>query len=463
MGKKLSRRNFLAGTAGTTAGVMAAGLGGGKANAAQSVVHKPTILVESMAELPPKRGLRGVIIGGGWGGLTMAKHLKRRVPEMEVILIERRSVFMSCPVSNLWLADIIDYKFLIHSFVDAARNNNYTFFNATVIDVDREQKRIYTERGYVDYDYLVLSPGIDYDYDDIGVHEPEHKQAVMTHFPAAFKPGSEHITLKRKVDSFRRGIFLLTVPSGNYRCPPAPYERACMIAAVFKRKKLPAKVVLLDNNHDIKIKGEGFHAAFDELYKDYIEYYPSMKVRGVDVENKILLEDIEDFPFEDAAIYPRIRGARIVETMGIVSETSPQMEARISQYRNNLIDDFHVYVIGDSRSTGYSKSGSTAQAEARFVAKVIAGRIAGHEIEWESPYTSCYSMVAADPAMAIYFGSEYLPPMADITALSMEYTINQWMDSGAAFAWRDRNMNRSVDMGDEMIGWALTHYAEMFR
>ncbi len=462
MKKKLSRRKFLKGTAGATAGMVAAGLDRKSADAARASTRKPTILVENKAELPAKTGLRAVVVGGGWGGLTIAKYLKLRVPEMEVVLIERRAMFISCPISNLWLAALVDFDFIIHSFIDAARNNNYTFFNATVLDVDREKRKVYTEKGYLEYDYLVLSPGIDYDYDAIGVHDPEHKHALMTHYPAAFKPGSEHITLKAKVDNFTGGLFLLTVPSGNYRCLPAPYERACMIASVLKRKKIKGKVILLDHNHDIKIKGEGFHVAFEELYKDYIEYYPSITIVGVDVEKKTVIDEFDDYKFEDAAIYPRIRGARLIETLGLVSKTSPQKEARINQYRNNLIDDMRVYVIGDSRSTGYSKSGSTAQAEARFVAKVIAGRIKDEEIEWESPYTSCYSMVGAEPMEAIYFGSQYLPPQADITAMSMERTIASWTDTGAAFAWRDRNMNRSEEMGREMIGWALTHYAEMF-
>ncbi len=434
----------------------------GAAHAAKSPVIKPNIIVDQQAELPTPSGLRAVVVGGGWGGLTIAKHLKMHSPELDVVLVERRAVFISCPISNLWLADVVDYDFITHSFLDAARNNNYTFFNATVLDVDREIRRVFTEKGHIDYDYLVLSPGIDYDYDAIGVHDPDQKHALMANFPAAFKPGSEHLTLKRKVDNFEKGLFLLTVPSGNYRCMPAPYERACMIASVFKRKKLSAKVVLLDFNHDIKIKAEGFHAAFDELYKDYIEYYPSITVVGVDVENKTVIDEFDDYTFDDAAIYPRIRGARLIETLGLVNDASPQMEARINQYRNNIIDDERVYVIGDSRSTGYSKSGSTAQAEARFVAKVIAARIKGEEIAWESPYTSCYSMVSADPMEAIYFGSEYLPPQADITAMSMERTIASWTDTGAAFAWRDRNMQRSADMGQEMIGWATTHFKEMF-
>jgi NADPH-dependent 2,4-dienoyl-CoA reductase/sulfur reductase-like enzyme len=422
----------------------------------------PTVLVAKKAGLRDADGLRAVVVGGGWGGLTIAKHLKVNSPEMDVVLVESQAVFLSCPISNLWLAGLVDTDFITYSFLDAAKNNNYTYFNATVIDVDRDKRKVYTEKGYIDYDYLVLSPGIDYDYGAIGVHDPAEQLALMTHFPAAFKAGSEHLTLKRKVDSFEGGVFLLTVPSGNYRCLPAPYERACMLASVFKRKKIKGKVILLDFNFDIKIKKEGFHAAFDELYKDYIEYYPSITIVGVDVERKTVIDEFDEYPFDDAAIYPRIRASKLIETLGLVNKASPQKEAWIDQYRNNVVDDLRVYVIGDSRPTGYSKSGSTAQAEARYVAKVIAARAKGEEVPWESPYTSCYSMINAEPMEAIYFGSEYLPPQADITPMSMERTIASWIDTGAAFAWRDRNMNRSEEMGEAMIAWARSHYDEMF-
>ena len=472
MKKKLTRRNFLLGTAGASAGIAFTGVDGttpladvdpttGKMRG-KIPVRPPTLIVENKAELPPRRGLRAVVVGGGWGGLTIAKHLKLQTPEMEVVLIERRSLFMSCPISNLWLAGLVDFDFITHSFVDASRNNNYIFFHATVLDVDRDKKIVYTERGYMEYDYLVLSPGIDYDYAAIGVHDVQERQELMRQFPAAFKPGSEHITLKQKVDNFERGLFVLTVPSGNYRCLPAPYERTCMIASVFKRKKIPAKVLLLDHTHDIKIKGVGFHAAFDELYKDYIEYVPSVSLIKVNVEGKSVSDEFDEYRFDDAAIYPRIRASRLIEHLGLLQDASPQMEARIDMHRNNIHDDRHVYVIGDSRSTGWSKSGSTAQAEARYVARVIANRIKGVEIPWESPDTSCYSMVGAEPMEAIYFGSKYLAPQSAGTAMDNERFRDYWIDTGAAFAWRDRNMNRSRDMGDEMIGWALTHYAEMF-
>ncbi|MDE0206798.1 MAG: FAD-dependent oxidoreductase, partial [Candidatus Tectomicrobia bacterium] len=104
-------------------------------------------VINKKAELPEPKGPRAIVVGGGWGGLTMAKHLKLQSPEMDVVLVETHSVFISCPISNLWLAGLVDQGFITHSFIDAATNNNYIFFNATVMDADREKRRVYTDKG----------------------------------------------------------------------------------------------------------------------------------------------------------------------------------------------------------------------------------------------------------------------------------------------------------------------------
>jgi NADPH-dependent 2,4-dienoyl-CoA reductase/sulfur reductase-like enzyme len=455
-----SRRDLLKGAA----GALAAGLGTAATAGAAPAREAPLLpgVMGQPANLPKPKGPRVVVLGGGWGGLTISKYLRREYASFDVVMIDSRPSFMSCPMSNLWLAGIVDYEFLCHSYLDAARRHGYIFFNATMIDADRERRIVYTDQGWLKYDYLVLAPGIDYDYDAIGIHDPREVSRLMQEHPAAFKPGSEHLTLKRKIEEFSRGLFVLTVPSGNYRCLPAPYERACMVAAVFKRKKLPAKVLLLDHNPDIKIKKAGFHAAFEELYKDYLEYVPSVDITGIDLSRKIIQGQLEDYSFDDASIYPRIRASRIIETLGLLNPYSPQKEAWIDQYRNNVVDDPRVYVIGDSRPMGYSKSGSTAQMEGKYVAKVIAGVEQGKEVPWEAPYTSCYSMVNADPPEAIYFGSEYLPPVAALTAASQERIVEKWIEFGTAFAWRDERSQRTADMGQAMIEWGRAHYREMF-
>ena len=223
------------------------------------------------AALPKARGPRLVVVGGGTSGLTIAKYAKKEYPAFDVVLVEKRDMYSSCFSSNLWYAGLINLEFLAdHSFLDAARNNHYTYFNATVTGLDRAGRKLVTSEGEIDYDFLVLAPGISYDYARIGVSDAEAITTLRTTYPPGFISTTEHVTIRRKVQEFEGGVFVQCVPSGNYRCLPAPYERACMIASYFKKNKIKGKVLVLDANPDITIKKDGFHAAFNELYKDII-------------------------------------------------------------------------------------------------------------------------------------------------------------------------------------------------
>ncbi|MEJ2344793.1 MAG: FAD-dependent oxidoreductase [Gammaproteobacteria bacterium] len=449
-GVGVSRRAFLK-LSGTTAAAVAAGGCAGIAGSVAAGGTAPSAATRSLsrrAHLPKAAGQRVVVVGGGWSGLTIAKYIKKEDPNLDVVLVEKRATFMSCPISNLWLAGLVDLEFLTHSFLDAASNNGYTFFNATVADVDRVSRRVYTEQGFVDYDYLVLSPGIDYDYPAIGVSAPEQIYALKTRYPAAFIPGSEHLSLKNKLMDFDGGIFLLTVPSGNYRCLPGPYERTCMVASVLKRDKIPGKVVLLDANPDITIKRDGFHAAFRELYKDYVEYVPSVKITGVDVQRRVVHSEFGDYPFQDAAIYPRVRASTLIETLGLVDPASPQKEARIDPFFYHVEGDERVFVAGDSRPMPYSKSGNTANSEGKFVAAVVAARANGKDVgKWRSPHTICYSMVNADPMEAISVDAQYA---------YNEKTKSFGFDKVKLFEDRD------AAKGAATLEWARGLYRDMF-
>jgi sulfide dehydrogenase [flavocytochrome c] flavoprotein subunit len=408
MNDNISRRNFLKATGATTvAAATGGGLAGLASGTASAATKAPAAVLGNKADLPKAKGPRVVVVGGGWSGLTMAKYLKKENPKFDVVLIEKRATFMSCPISNLWLADVVDLKFLTHSFLDAAKNNNYTFFNATVVDVDRTNRKVYTEQGYVDYHYLVLAPGIEYNYSSFGVTDPEDEYALKTKYPAGFMPGSEHLSIKNKLDEFEGGVFMLTVPPGNYRCLPGPYERACMVSAIFKKNKIKGKVVLLDANPDITIKKDGFHNAFNKFYKGILEYKPGSEIKHIDVAKKEVHTEFDTYKFDDAALYPRVRASRLIEQVGLADPESPQMEAKIDPFKYHAVGDEHVYVTGDARPMPYSKSGNTSNSEAHYVAKVIAAHAAGREIPWESPNTICYSGVTIDPLQSISVDAHY--------------------------------------------------------
>ena len=60
--------------------------------------------ISSAMMTPSRKPQRVVIIGGGFAGATAAKYLRMWSPDLEVILIEKKSAFVSCPQSNLVLS-----------------------------------------------------------------------------------------------------------------------------------------------------------------------------------------------------------------------------------------------------------------------------------------------------------------------------------------------------------------------
>ncbi len=434
---RISRRGFLKSGGASLAG----GALGIQTSAAVADAQPPAIArLLRKAPLPPARGARVVIVGGGWSGLTLAKYLKRFNPGFDVVLIDRQSAFVSFPVSNAWLADQVDLDFLSHSFFDAANTHGYRFMSATVLGFDRERRRTFTDQGFVDYDYLVLAPGIEYDYPRIGVEDPEAQELLFHRYPGGFVTSSELLTIKRKIHRFRGGTFVLTVPNGDYRCAAAPYERACMVAAVFKRRRVRARILLLDMNSDIVIKRKGFGRAFEELYGDFIEYLPNSEISALDVERRRIETDFDEYEFDDAIVYPPVRASRLIEDAGIHNPEDPQRAPDTDPFRYHLRDDERVYVTGDSRAQPFSKGGHTAHSEAQYVAEVIAAHALDREIAWRSPQTMCFSAVDIEPLRAMSIITYYKYDRATgLFAFDRTHLIDRWDTQGgqASLAWAE--------------------------
>jgi len=452
MNENLDRRNFLkmggavlaAGTAGCATGVTGSAIAG-SSNQSAAIMSSGNYI-----NLPKAKGPRLVIVGAGTSGMTIAAHAKKQYPNFDIVVVDKRDMYASCFNSSLWYVGIINLEFLAaHSFLDAAVNNNYLFVNATVMGLDRAARKVYTNSGAIAYDMLVVAPGISYDYAKIGVTDPENVYGVSQMFPGGFVSPMEHVTLRRKFQEFEGGTFIQTVPSGNYRCLPGPYERACLMAGWIKKNKLKGKVLILDANPEVTIKKVGFHDAFDTLYKGILEWIPTRAVTGVDHEKKIIKTEFDEYKFDDASIYPNIRASTLIEQMGLVDPKSLQKEALIDVRFYNVIGDQHVYVTGDSRSHPYSKSANTSNTEGQFVAKMLAARAQGKEIAWESPETVCYSMTNAFPPEAIKVDAKYTYDAAKDAITGFSPDTKTWE-------------NRDEAMGRAYLEWAQGIYGDMF-
>lgn len=171
---------------------------------------------------------RVLIIGGGWAGLSAARTLRQTAPELEVLVIDRDPTLRSLPLSSPWLVGRTPERLARVDLAALAQGLGYRFVAAEVQSIDRAQRQVHTMQGRFDYDWLVLAAGIDYDYAAWFGDDARATAQAREQFPAGFV-ASELDLLKRRLDDFKGGDLVMTIPPSPYRCPPAPYERAMLI------------------------------------------------------------------------------------------------------------------------------------------------------------------------------------------------------------------------------------------
>lgn len=359
-----------------------------------------------------------LILGGGFAGISTAKYLKELNPNLNVTLIEKNLNFISCPFSNGWLGGIkeITFSSLNFDYNSSVIKYNYNFLNETVVSINRERKEVTTDKSVVKYDYMIMALGIDYNYKKIFRKDKLKAKEAMIKAPAGLKPGSETIRLKRMISNFKGGNFILTLPKSSYKCPPAPYERACMIANYFKENKIDGKVILIDPRAKPASKAKAYLVAFSTTYKDYIVYMSETRFKDVDfskkeilVKNFDLIEDkyiTKTLKYEELSIIPPNKANDLYKKAGIKTYAQGWVKLRRPTFRT--VSDEDIYVIGDAQGEyPYPKSGQMANSCALILAKELIQRINKKEFDYESnlPGNICYSIIA--PNQAAWVSHEY--------------------------------------------------------
>jgi len=402
-----------------------------------------TPFVQQNKEAKKREGepLHIVVVGGGWAGLSFAKQMKQEEPNAKVTLIERRDHFVSCPASNAWLFDLVDLAFLTHSYLDAANSHGYDYLHAEATGLQADKNILETTKGEIAYDYLVFATGIEYDYEAWTKGDKVLEEKLRRHYPAAFIPGSEHLTLKRKLKAYKGGNFIVTVPSGNYRCLPAPYERACLLADYIKQNKIDGQVIIVDENNTVTIKEEGFLSTFRELYKKELVYLSGSRIETIDLEKKIVETEFDEIHFEDASFYPNVRAPKLLEKLGLTTQTPyNRVEANLDIHTNQFKGYSNIFGCGDLRPMGFSKSGNTAYTEGANVAKIVSNAIKKKKLVWKTPITFCVSLVSMKPQREISLVSEYKYGAQGQTQFKSTQTDEAWKsntlgENRAQFMW----------------------------
>ena len=376
----------------------------------------PSVAVGSESKAAPAKKAGGksvVIVGGGFGGLTMAKALRKKDKSIDVTVIEKNNIFMACPFSNTLLGglDNVNLDTFVGDYYQPATKHGYNFVHATVTAIDRKAKTVTTTNGDFAYDILVLSPGIAYDYEkQFPKWSKEKISQVAQACPAALIPGNEHIALKRQLENMEDGNVIIVPPaSGKFRCPPAPYERTSMVANYLKNEDIKGKVIVLDTRPGKFAKAGAFKESWKDLFPDIIEYRGESTVTDVDPAAKTITYKDADGKshtekYEVCNLIPINKCSPVITMAGL--KTNDAGYAVMDGYSFKSKTDANVYVVGDAVTHKIPPSGQTAIWAASRAAGQIVDQLNAKKSDYKEGLPAnaanvCYSMVGGKPEEAI--------------------------------------------------------------
>jgi NADPH-dependent 2,4-dienoyl-CoA reductase/sulfur reductase-like enzyme len=347
-----------------------------------------------------------VIIGGGPGGATVANQIRQGAPVIDVTLIEPQRTYATCFFSNLYLGGFRTFASLTHTY-DGLRAMGVKVIHERASDVDTNARTV-TIGGNrkLPYDALVVAPGIDLKYNSIEGYSPEAARIM----PHAYQAGAQTRLLKAQLEAMKPGgVVVISPPDNPYRCPPGPYERACLIANYLKTKKPGSKLIILDPKRSFS-KQAVFTEAFQKYYRGIVELrlsdeIDSVQVVKVDPKARTLTTKSGNTIKADVAnVIPNQRAGEIANRAGLTQgDWCPINAENFSSTKAKS-----VYVLGDaSIAAPMPKSAFAANNQAKVVAADIMNTLVRKEKFPPSYRNTCWSMLAPEDSAKI--GAAYQP------------------------------------------------------
>jgi sulfite dehydrogenase len=343
---------------------------------------------------------RVVVIGGGYGGATAARYLKIWAPDVDVTMVERSDVFVSCPISNMVLGGNTQIGTITMGY-DGLRARGVNVVRDDVVAVDAGARQVRLAGGRtLPYDRLIVSPGIDFMYDSI----PGLKSAdAQNRVPHAWKAGPQTVALRKQLEAMRDGgVFVFQFPLMPFRCPPGPYERVCQVADYFKKAKPRSKIIVLDSNPDLVSKKGLFLAAWNAMYKGMIDYRPNSELADVDVRGMTVKLTFDSVKGDVLNVVPPHGAGSIARQAGLI--TANQRWCGVDWLTMESVAVKGVHVLGDATlsAPGMPKSGSMANQHGKICAAAVIALLKGEPVHQEpAVMNTCYSFVDGRSAMHV--------------------------------------------------------------
>ncbi len=389
---------------------------------------------------------RVVVIGAGFGGATAAHYIRMWDPGIEVVMVDRETGFTSCPMSNLVIGGHRKIEETQRSY-DGLRRLGVRVVNDDAVAVDAAKRVVRLARGGdLSYDRLIVSPGIDFMYDQIGGYAAAMQSRRVVH---AWKAGPQTVELRAQLERIADGgVYLIAIPPAPYRCPPGPYERISQVASYFKVAKPRSKILALDANPDVTSKGPLFKKAWADLYPGMIEYRGQARVVAVDGAAMSVRTEFDTIKGDVLNVIPPHRAGEIAVKAGLITHNDRWCDVDWRSCESKVVKNVHVLGDATLSAPGMPKSGHMANQQAKVCAAAVIAMINGQAPNPSPVVTNtCYSYVSSSEVVHVA-------------------SVHQW-DSGQSTLIPVKGAGGVSSARNELEGkfawaWAQNIWADMF-
>jgi sulfide dehydrogenase [flavocytochrome c] flavoprotein subunit len=334
-----------------------------------------------------------VVVGGGFAGAACARALRKLQANLDVTLVTSAKTFSACPFSSSVIAGLREPAQQDFSY-EALAAAGIKVVPSGASAVDAGSRTVTLDGGdRLAWDRLVMAPGVEMNWRAI----PGYSEAAAEKMPHAWTGGAQTLLLRRQLEAMADGgLVVIAAPATPYRCPPAPYERASLIAHYLKTKKPRSKIVILDAKDSYSRKNL-FEEAWASLYPGLIDWISLSKggsVSSVDPASMTVKTDFEDYKAAVANIIPPQRAGASAARAGVADRTGWCPIEPVA-FESTLQPGIHV--LGDAALMGaMPKAASAAVAQGKVCAAAIVARLAGREPAEPTLDNVCYSLAGPD-------------------------------------------------------------------
>ncbi len=387
-----------------------------------------------------------LVIGGGFAGATVAKYLSLWSDfKVDVSMVDPNPDHVSCVLSNLVLNENIALDELRMPYAKLQSKYRVNVIRDKAEEIQGTKVRL-ANNGWGTYDRVVVATGI-------GFVQPSGLDISKT--PHAWIAGEQTTMLANQINGMKsNSTFVMTVPKSPYRCPPGPYERACLVANHMHNMGVTSvdkpSVIVLDANPGIQAEKETFSRAFNELYGNILQYIPDVEVLDVNSVTGSINTSAGQFQADVLNVIPDNQATKFVYDSGLTnSENWAPVDP--TTYESTVYGFEGVHIIGDSQNTNQPKSAHMANAQAKICADAIVRSISGlptdsaERLANITTNSACYSPITSNQASWLTANFAY----------NQDYDQMQLTHIGEAEKW-------SKESYKEMFTWANNLFADCF-